>query len=258
VLNSDRYAEMNIRSVLNFRDIGGIPTRDSGKIRQGIVFRSANPDNISREDISRLRELNIRTIVDLMAPQEIKKRRRTIDHTDTLSLPLDFQKTTRERLKPYLYKKGSEKVLSDISNQLYLDILDASAPAFRQVIELLVSGEGSPILINCFAGKDRTGIMVALILLALGTDRKYIVDDFLKSNDALLPYFRKKLLIRKIITFGYFPSDRMLFVITVKQRNIDSIIDRVNNHYGGIEGYLASTGFDISKLKDLRERLCTD
>ena len=248
---------MNIKSILNFRDIGGVPTMGSGIIRQGVIFRSANTDNISREDISRLRELNIRTIVDLRAQQEIKRHRKTIANTNTLSLPLDFQKTTRERIKPYLFKKGSEKILSDISNQLYQDILDASAPAFRQVIELLVSGEGSPILIHCFAGKDRTGIMVALILLALGADRQFIVDDFMKSNDALLPYFRKRLMIRKIITFGYFPSDVMLNVITVKQRNIDSIIDRVNNHYGGIEGYLSSTGFDISKLKELREKLCT-
>jgi hypothetical protein len=99
--------------------------------------------------------------------------------------------------------------------------------------------------------------MVALILLALGTDRKYIVDDFLKSNDALLPYFRKMLLLRKIFSFGFFPSRRMLYVITVKQRNIDSVIDRIQNHYGGIEGYLTLAGFDISKLKDLREELCT-
>jgi hypothetical protein len=63
-------------------------------------------------------------------------------------------------------------------------------------------------------------------------------------------------LIRKIITFGYFPSKRMLYVITVKKRNINSIIDRVNDHYGGIEGYLASTGSDIELLKNLREKFC--
>ena len=79
----------------------------------------------------------------------------------------------------------------------------------------------------------------------------------MKSNDALLPYFKRRLLIRKIITFGFFPTDRMLQVITVKQRNIDSVIDRVNKHYGGIEGYLASAGFDMSSMKDLREKLCT-
>jgi protein-tyrosine phosphatase len=248
---------MNLRSVRNFRDIGGIPTICNGIIKQGIVFRSASPDCISKEDIIRLRELNIRTIIDLRAQHEIKKRRKSIDHTVNLSLPLDFQQTTRERLKPYLYKKGTEKILADISNQLYLDILDASAPAFRQIVELLASGKGSPVLIHCFAGKDRTGIMIALILLALGTDRQFIVDDFLKSNDALIPYFRKMLLLRKIITFGFFPSQRMLYIITVKQRNIDSIIERVMNHYGGIEGYLASAGFEISRLKDLRKRLCT-
>ena len=247
---------MNLKSVRNFRDIGGIPANENGMIRKGIVYRSANPDKISKEDIIRLRELNIRTVVDLRAPDEIKKRRRSVDHAVTLSLPLDFQKTTRERLKPYLYKKGTEKILADISNQLYLDILDASAPAFRQIAELLSSGEGSPLLIHCFAGKDRTGIIVALILLALGTDSQFIIDDFMKSNDALLPYFKRRLRIRKIITFGYFPSNRMLSVITVKQRNINSVIDRVNNHYGGIEGYLASAGFDISKMKDLREKLC--
>lgn len=242
---------------MNFRDLGGIPTIGNGRIRQGIVFRSANPDSLSKEDIIKLKGLNIRTVIDLRAPHEIKKRKRSIDHTVTLSLPLDFQKTTRERLKPYLYKKGTEKILADISNQLYMDILDASAPVFRQIIELLVSGEGSPILIHCYAGKDRTGIMVALILLALGTDRQFIVDDFLKSNDALLPYFRKMLLFRKIFSLGIFPSRRILYIITVKQRNIDSIIDRVQNRYGGIEGYLASAGFDISMLKNLREKLCT-
>ena len=248
---------MNIKSIMNFRDVGGIPTNGNGMIRKGIVYRSANPDKISKEDIIRLRDLNILTIVDLRAQDEIKKRRRSVEHAVILSLPLDFQTTTRERLKPYLYKKGTEKILEEISNQLYMDILDASAPACRQVLELLSSGEGSPILIHCFAGKDRTGIMVALILLALGTERQLIIDDYMKSNDALLPYFRRRFLFRKIISFGFFPSDTLLNVITVKQRNINSVIDRVNNHYGGIEEYLASAGFDISKLKELRKKLCT-
>jgi protein-tyrosine phosphatase len=248
---------MSLKSVMNFRDIGGIPTNGNGRIREGVIFRSATPDKISMEDVVRLKEVNIRTIIDLRAPQEIKKRRGSIDQVTTLSLPLDFQHTTKERLKPHLYKKGTEKILADISNQLYLDILDAAAPVFRQIMELLISGDKTPVLIHCQAGKDRTGIIVALILLALGTDRQQIIDDFLKSNDALLPYFRKLLLYRKIISLGFFPSQRMLYIITVKQRNIDSVIDRVQNHYGGIEGYLASAGFEVSRLKELREKFCT-
>ncbi len=249
---------MNIKSVMNFRDFGGIPAGRHGFIRKGILFRSATPDNISRADTFRLCDLNIRTIVDLRSPKEVRKWRRHVDHADLLSLPLDFQQTTRERLKPYIYKKGSEEILSDISNQLYLDILDAAVPVFRQIVELIISGDRVPLLIHCQAGKDRTGIIAALILLALGTDRQLIADDFMKSNDELLPYFRKLLMIRKVITLGYFPSHRMLNVVTVKQRNIDSVIDRVMNNYGGIESCLASSGFDVSKLKDLRKKLCSD
>lgn len=248
-------ADMNIKSVRNFRDIGGIMTAGNKKIREGIIFRSANPDRISRGDIEKLRLLNIRTIIDLRAPHEVKKQIRSIDHAEKLTLPLDFQQITRERFRPLLYRRNSEAILEEISNSLYLEILDAAAPVLGQVLNILISPDRSPVLIHCQAGKDRTGIISALILLILGTERQLIIDDFLKSNDALLPYFKKLLLIRKIISFGFFPSGRILFVITVKQRNIESILDRINDHYKGIEGYLRYSGFDMSRLPELREKL---
>lgn len=249
---------MKLKSVLNFRDVGGIASKSNRVIREGQIFRSATVDNITREDILRLRDFGIRTIIDLRAPKEVKRSGRKVDNIVSLALPLDFQQTTRERLKPFLYKKGSEDILADISNNLYLEILDAAVPVLKQIMDLLVSEEGAPVLIHCQAGKDRTGIIIALILLALGVDRQLIVEDFMKSNDELLPYFKKLLLIRKIITFGYFPAKRMLYIITVKERNINSVIDRVESHYGGIEGYLASSGFEVSKLTDLRKKFCTD
>lgn len=249
---------MKLKSVLNFRDVGGIPSNGNGKIIKGQIYRSATVDNINNEDILRFRDFGIRTIIDLRAPKEVKKSRKNLKDIVTLSLPLDFQQTTRERLKPFLYKKGSEEILADISNKLYLDILDAAKPVLRQIMEFLVSGDGTPVLVHCQAGKDRTGIIIALILLALGVDRQLIREDFMKSNDELLPYFKKLLLIRKIITFGYFPSKRMLYVITVKERNINSVIERVESHYGGIEEYLASSGFEVSKLIELRKKFYTN
>jgi hypothetical protein len=63
------------------------------------------------------------------------------------------------------------------------------------------------------------------------------------------------LMIRKVLSFGFFPSGTILYAITVKKRNIESVLDRINNHYGGIEGYLNSAGLDGSHLVKLRERL---
>ena len=172
-----------------------------------------------------------------------------------LSLPLDFQQATRERLKPVIFGKDSENLIADISNEIYLEILDASAPVFRQVLETLASPDQSPALIHCQAGKDRTGIIVALVLLAIGVERNLIISDFMKSNEALLPYFKKRFLIRKYLTFGYFPFRNMLFAVSVRQRNIESVLDRIENHYGGIEGYIRFAGFDISRLSEVNRVL---
>jgi protein-tyrosine phosphatase len=251
-------SDINIKSVLNFRDIGGIPCDENRQIKPGIIFRSANIDTISRTDVNRLHNLNIKTIIDLRALYERKKRFNPIKNIERLTFALDFEKRTREMLKPYLFRKNSEVILSDISNTIYLEILDAAQSTVKQILEFLLIPEYCPILIHCQAGKDRTGIIAALIQLALKVNRQIIIEEYLKSNDYLIPFFKKKLLIRKILTLGYFPHKTVLFAITLKQRNIESVIDRINNHYGGIESYLESAGINSKQLEKLRTILTED
>lgn len=246
---------INFKSLLNFRDIGGIPASGNSRIKTGIIFRSANSDSLNKGDLERLRVLNIRTVIDLRAPGELSKSHVSFNHAEKLSLPLDFQQATRERLKPVIFRKDAEKVIADISNEIYLEILDASAPVFRQVMEILASPERAPLMIHCHAGKDRTGIIVALILLAMGVERELIIGDFMKSNEALLPFFKRHLIIRTIFSLGFFPYRNMIFAVEVKQRNIESVLKRVEDHYGGIEGYLRSAGFDVSRMAEVRNAL---
>jgi protein-tyrosine phosphatase len=251
----NKITDKSLNSVLNFRDIGGIVVDGKKKIREGIIFRSANPDKISRSDIKRLHSLNIRTIIDLRAPEEGKRQKKSIDHIERLSLPLDFEKTTRAKLKPLLFKKDSEEMIADVSNSLYIDILDATQSIIGQILEVLLTPERSPVLIHCQAGKDRTGIVCALLLHMLGAEREYIIDDFMKSNEALIPFFKRMLLIRKILCIGFLPEKTILFAITLRQRNIESILDRVENHYGGIQSYLKDAGFDPARLEELKNKM---
>jgi protein-tyrosine phosphatase len=243
------------KSLLNFRDVGGIPASGNQWLKEGMLFRSANPDRLGKDDVEKLHSLNIRTIIDLRAPVEISKKPISFDHIEKVSLPLDFQKVTRERLRPVIFRKDSEDLIAGISNEIYLEILDASVPVFRQVLDTLASPDQSPALIHCHAGKDRTGIIVALVLLALGVDRSLIISDFMKSNEALIPYFKRHFLFRKIVTFGYFPYRNMLFAVHVKQRNIESVLDRIESHYGGIEGYISRAGIDSSRIAEVKRVL---
>jgi protein-tyrosine phosphatase len=245
----------DIRSVLNFRDAGGIPAANGGEMRKGVLYRSANPDHIKSGDINILHKMGIKTIIDLRASYEYRKKKVKIDGIEVVSLPLDFERKTREQLYPYFFKTNSEEKIAEISNSLYIEITDGAGQVLRQVSEILLEPARSPVLIHCQAGKDRTGIIIALLQLLAGADKKIIIRDYLKSNDALLPYFRKRMLLRKIITLGYFPASTILYGIAVKEKNIETVIDRVVNHYGGPEAYLARSGFDMNSLQLLRDKL---
>jgi protein-tyrosine phosphatase len=246
---------VKLKSVLNFRDVGGIPVNDGVFVREGIIFRSASPDRISRKEFGLINELGIGTIFDLRADRERNRRNGELDKIEVITLPLDFEEKTRELLWPLLYKKNPEKEIDAISASLYIEILDASGPVLRSILEKAANCSQGAILIHCQAGKDRTGIIAALIQMALGVGRETIVTEFLKSNDELLPFFRKMLLIRKILRFGFLPSGTILYAIRVKQANIESVIDRVNNHYGGIEQYMANAGIDKDIIAAFRNRM---
>jgi protein-tyrosine phosphatase len=242
-------------SILNFRDIGGIPAAGGRSLKKGIIYRSANPDRVSRRDIKRLHELGIRTIIDLRAPYEYKKNKRSAEGIEVIPMTLDFEKKTREQLYPWLFRKNSEEKIAEISNSLYIDIIDGAGLVFRQFAEILLSSGRSPVLVHCQAGKDRTGIISALVQLLAGVERETIIRDYLKSNEELLPYFRRRMMFRKIITLGYFPASTILFAISVKRNNIETVLERVENHYGGPQAYLAAAGFDMNKLPLLMKEI---
>lgn len=243
-----------IKSVLNFRDAGGMPAVSGRRIRKGMIFRSASPDRISRSDIDRLHGLNIRTIVDLRAPYESRKKSRKIDGIETVSLPLDFEKKTRESLIPLLKQKDGMEKIPALIDLLYLEILDGSSGVFREVVRLLIDPSRTPLLIHCQAGKDRTGVICALLQMALEADRNAIIAGYMISNERLLPHFRRKLALRKLLSFGFFPAEKVLYAVSVRENNINSVIDRVINHYGGIEAYLSNSGQVNSELEELQKR----
>jgi protein tyrosine/serine phosphatase len=115
-----------LRSVHNFRDIGGVTTVDGKHIKEKMLFRSASPDNITGRDIRKMHELNIKTIVDLRAPDETGRKNKKFEGIQTVSLPLDFERTTRERLIPLIKQKNAYNLINDLIGSLYLEILDGS------------------------------------------------------------------------------------------------------------------------------------
>lgn len=255
----DRHStDAVFRSLLNFRDAGGLKTADGGSTRKGIIYRSANPDRICKKDIDSLKKLGVKTIVDLRAPGEFRKRKVEIPGIGVVNLPLDFEAVTRQRIRPLIKHKFNPGEIDKTINDLYIEIIDTAGPVLAKIAELLLMPDKIPLLIHCQAGKDRTGILAAMLQMIAGAKKEEIVRDYMASNDSLVPYFSRKLRIRTLMTLGFFPSAAILHAVKQKERDIETVIERIEERYGGIMEYISVSGFNISDFERLRDILRED
>ena len=153
---------------LNFRDVGGLPTEGGSLVRFGMIFRSEGPASFEPVHRSELAALGIRLVCDLRA--ETERHRVPNDWADTSRiLNLDINADLRANPNELLTTLGGDRSVealkrANLTN--YAAMPAALRPWLRGLIEAIADGE-TPVLIHCTAGKDRTGVLVALLLMAL-------------------------------------------------------------------------------------------
>jgi len=170
----------------NFRDLGGYATGDGRRVRWGRLYRSGSMAGLTPVDCDYLDSLGIRWICDL----------RTTD--ERLSAPSSWQQPAAPRYwsRDHATSFGDLRTLlkaglpptaaqvRDVMLSAYRHLPFEQAPAYRELFKRLATGE-LPMVFNCTAGKDRTGIVAALILDALGVPREVILEDYALTNELL-------------------------------------------------------------------------
>jgi protein-tyrosine phosphatase len=159
----------------NFRDVGGYRTYDGRqKTKWGQLFRADGLGNLTRADQEVLRPLGLRTVIDLRSGSELADRGRF--QYDTFDI--DFQHV------PILEQLWPEETLTHFDSDrefllwAYRDMLDVGAHRFAAAIEALARPHALPAVFHCTAGKDRTGLLAALLLSALGVRRDEVLADY--------------------------------------------------------------------------------
>lgn len=164
----------------NFRDLGGHTNADGRVVRNGHVFRSGSLHRMTEADRAVLARLGVTTVVDLRRPDEVARHPPPTGIGAVRHLPLEIEEppTPREPLGPVPDHLGEE----------YLEL--ATADAGRGAIAAsfrVIADPGQRVVIHCYAGKDRTGIVAALLLASLGVDDAAIVADYTASDAAIEP-----------------------------------------------------------------------
>ncbi|MFB8279468.1 tyrosine-protein phosphatase [Nocardia colli] len=156
----------------NFRDLGGYPTADGQVVRWGRLFRSDSLSKLRDEDLRRFLDLGVTTVIDLRYPWEIDSKGR-VPHYDSL----DYHNLSIEH-RPYDQAAlGPDVETGPYLAERFLEVAYDGVEEIRETLEVIAAADG-PTVFHCASGKDRTGLIAALVLTLLGVSDQQIVEDF--------------------------------------------------------------------------------
>lgn len=232
----------------NFRDLGGYATTDGRRVRWGMLYRSGSMADITPADYGYLARLGIRTICDIRTTVERSQEPYSwLDAAKVDYWTRDYEMSVGELGKVKLYAMTGAQAAA-VMIGFYRRLPQEQAPALREMFRRLTDGQ-APLVFNCTAGKDRTGLAAALILTLLGVPRETVLADYAATDRYLEP--------AKMVSKGMraamasFPADVSDALLRSDPAYIAAALAEIDTVYGSAEGY-AEQELGLSR-KDLRK-----
>ncbi|MEN8162075.1 MAG: tyrosine-protein phosphatase [Myxococcota bacterium] len=187
VIGADGHEELVAERLLplegaeNFRDVGGYPSADGRRVRWGAVFRSDSLATLSEADLSTLDALGLRLVCDFRGDAEVEEEPNLL--AGRASVRYWRRPLGDSNVQPAEWRRRFESGdFGDIDSgwltRSYRGMIDRSAPDLAAVFRRLAAADAVPAVLHCTAGKDRTGVAVALLLLLLGVSRDCVIEDY--------------------------------------------------------------------------------
>jgi protein-tyrosine phosphatase len=240
VIQLERY--IPLEGAFNTRDLGGYTTADGSVTRWRTLLRSGSLSRLNEEGQEKLLELGLRTVIDLRHEQETK----LYPNAFAKSSAVTYQVIPLIDLD--LDKKISEcQTLAD----MYRMMLDECFAQFKEVIETIAYAGDGTVLFHCAAGKDRTGMVSALLLGVLGVEAGIIVDDYSCSDLYLQSFYE---LNRESLRKEGKNPDYYERYYNSHPQNILSALEYLETRFGGAANYLAWAGVSSDTIGALKQR----
>jgi protein-tyrosine phosphatase len=228
----------------NFRDVGGLPARD-GEVRRGVLFRSDGLHRLGDAGRDELRRLGVGVIIDLRDENEARLMPDDIAGLDV-----------RVRRLPVFEGSGASQGERGISLEaLYHRIVTRHAPIVVDALRALPEAGDRAVVVHCTAGKDRTGIVVALALLAAGVDRDAVVTDYALTETHLAGEWLEEM-VALIGRYGIPDTPELRTLMGGSPREaIDGVVETIEREHGSVREYLLASGLGLGELAALEHLL---
>ncbi|MGA7417785.1 MAG: tyrosine-protein phosphatase [Acidimicrobiales bacterium] len=169
-----------IDGCVNFRDLGGYRVADGRRVRWRRLFRADGLSRLSEDDRSLLSDLGLATVIDLRTLDEAEQR----GSFPVDALPVAYHSLPLTDVLPSPEELPSWAEASFVAAR-YADMLSGGSAVLKRSIEILAGPGALPAVFHCSAGKDRTGVLSALILAFLGVPDTVIAEDYALSGPAM-------------------------------------------------------------------------
>jgi protein-tyrosine phosphatase len=257
---------IELEGVVNVRDVGGLPTEDGRRTRPGVLIRSANLVHITEADIARLvDELGVRRVVDLRTDVEVSGSDpgRLHGHAevqfhhlslypDTVNDANGSQDTGRQQAPDPVVPWAGERFPSGRDPQVssYLAYLQRRPDSIVAALRAVAEPEGATV-VHCAAGKDRTGVVVALALSIAGVPPEIIAADYAQTQSQLAAILRQ-LSRNDLYVNETTDPERVPPASAAKMLGVLAAIDE---DYGGVLSWLDQHGWSEQDTDRLRAKL---
>jgi protein tyrosine/serine phosphatase len=249
---------IDLDGAVNVRDVGGLPTADGGKTAAGRLLRADNLQELTTADADKLvRDVGVTTVVDLRSTAELESEG---------PAPLDTVAGVRHAHHPVLPELGSatdviadalllrrgqdrSRYPDDLMCGHYLGYLEDRPEEVVGALRSIASAEGAA-LVHCAAGKDRTGVVVALALTAVGVRPEAVVADYAATGERLDAILTRLL---RSVTYATDIEGKPAEVHQPRPETMAAFLAQLDARHGGATTWLTAHGF--TELRQLRAKL---
>ena len=233
---------VRLEGIANFRGLGGVSAGKGWRVAPGRLYRSGSLHEMTDGDRAALERFAIRTIVDLRCEWERNAQPYRVDFARVVPAPLADDDRARSITERFLRGEvGSAELESWWDLTGMYEAPEQHARAIGRVFdEILLLGNGAALLFHCRGGKDRTGLMAALVLHALGVDRAAILDDFLLSGALAPPAMEtgETRLMNRLLESMDLTAAARRAVTSVQAEWLEALLGGIEQRYGSVTGYL--------------------
>ena len=247
-----RQRDLAWEGLLNVRDLGGHPTEDRGETRYGAVIRADSVRRLTDAGWAAVVDYGVKTIVDLRTDEELEA-----DPPAELPVRVVHVATLEEDADVFAQADQASDTAPDNSmatKEVYLIFLERFAANFARAVAEVAHAEEGGVVVHCAGGKDRTGLVTAMLLRLAGVGIEEIAADYALSEERLRP--RHDIWLAEAATEA--EKARIRRIAATPAEAMIHVLDELERRYGSVEDYLRAAGLSDEDLARARARLRDD